>query len=157
MTDESQGKRRVQKIDSGGDTEAVFSAGQEIPMDDDLRIRKRRVLVYWEKELENARRNVKKIENTIEAVRKAEALEELAIAQPRTVDDFFDTLDPSRLVREQIRLLVVCDPEVPFDEVINVVSYSPMLGGMTPEEVINKFPHAREDYLKAKEEFSVEE
>ena len=126
-------------------------------MKEDLRIRKRRGLVFWEKTLEDARLNVKRIENTIEAVRKAETLEELAIAQPRTVDDLFDALDPSRLVREQIRLLVVCDPEVPFDEVINVVSYSPMLGGMSPEEVIDKFPHAKEDYLKAREEFGSED
>ena len=126
-------------------------------MKEELKIRKTRVLVYWEKELEDARLNVRKIESAIEAIRKAETLEELAIAQPRTVDDLFDALDPSRLVREQIRLLVVCDPEVPFDEVINVVSYSPMLGGMSPEEIIAKFPHAKEDYLKAREEFGAKE
>ena len=129
-------------------------------MKEDLRIRKKRVLVFWETGLEKetavlavVQGNIKVIENTIEAVKGAETIEELTRVQRITLDDG----DFSRRVSDKIRLLVALRPEASFDEVINDVRAFLALKDMWLEEFIDKFPHAKEDYLKAREEFGSED
>ena len=129
-------------------------------MKEDLRARKRRVLAFWERELEKetaalaiVQGNIKVIENTIEAVKNAETLGGLTRVQRITLNDD----DVSRRVSDKIRLLVALRPEASFDEVIDDVRSFLALKDMWLEEFIDKFPHAKEDYLKAREEFGAKE